>query len=112
MYVEEAHALDEWPIGLDGAMSQHCLTRSINQHKTDQDRVDAATEMSKRLPWFSERFSIMAAPISIDISKRFDAWPFGMWLMKGSKVIQKIQPEGDVFKIDEFIDKLLMKFFS
>lgn len=108
VYVEEAHASDEWPIGLNGKISQCSNVRSIPQHKTDQERIDSAMDLDKRFPWLREQFVVTCAPISTNISKIFDAWPFGIWFMKGDRVVLKIKPSNDTtFHIDSFVDQII-----
>jgi len=63
IYISEAHACDEWPLG-----SWTC----IKQHKTISDRLAAAKEFAKK---YDFTLPMYADDISNDFDKNYSAWP-------------------------------------
>ena len=108
VYIDEAHASDEWNIGLNGNCAKNNgIVCSIPQHKRDRERKDAALMLVQKSPsWFNEKYLIAFATIESRISEKFNAWPFGIWLLDGcNKVKDLIHPcdsDGTLFDIAEF----------
>jgi hypothetical protein len=110
IYVEEAHALDEWPIGLNGKISQNSPVKSIPQHKTDNDRKQALENLINAFPWIASRMMLTFCPIDYDISNKINSWPFGIWLMNNLVVQSAIKPSTETcFDIKAYVDSLIPK---
>jgi len=81
VYITEAHAADEWPVG-----------KTISAHKqptSTQERCGLASEFSStRLT----NVPMLVDNISNGFQKAFAAWPFRYYLVKDGKIVHKAQP--------------------
>lgn len=110
IYVEEAHAIDEWPIGLNGKMSQNSPVISVPQHKTDKDRERSLENLNNAFPWISTKMMLTFCPVDYDISSIINSWPFGIWLMNDMVVQSAIKPSTETcFDIKGYIDSIIPK---
>jgi len=89
VYISEAHALDEWPVGngYDGR-------KAFYQHKSLEARIDAARQFVE-----DYRFPV---PMVVDrMDNQFDntfaSWPVRFYILHGGKVYYKAMP-----KLDEY----------
>lgn len=99
VYIEEAHASDEWPIG---------SKTIINQHQTNNDRKDCLLKFTQTYPWIEQIFVCSYAKVESKISKSFNVWPFGLWLIKNNVVVDQLLPHKDTtFNIGEFVKKFI-----
>ena len=99
VYVDEAHASDEWPVG---------SKTQINQHQTDENRKDCLISFIETYPWINQSFVCSYAKIESKISKLFNVWPFGLWIIKNDVIIDQLLPNNDTtFNIGEFVKKFI-----
>lgn len=95
IYIEEAHASDEWPIG---------SKIDIKQHQTNQARKDCLNLFIQKYPITKELFVCSFASVESKISERTNVWPFGIWIVRGGIVIDQILPKSDTtFDIQELL---------
>ena len=97
VYINEAHASDEWPIGLAA------LGKGIERpaHRSHGDRMLAAQALLRRLPLHEHGFTICldshrapgleeAATLSGATGDHFDrafpSWPFRFWVVQHGKI--------------------------
>lgn len=97
VYIEEAHALDEWNIGLNGNCSQiNHIVCSLNQHKSNEERVNALSLLLKKSPsWLAESYLASYATVESKMSEQMNTWPFAIWLVKNQTIIDMIHPSND-----------------
>jgi len=78
VYIVEAHASDQWPLG------KSC---SIPQHKTLADRKAAAQKLIK--DWHYE-LPMYLDPMDNNLQKAFGAWPERMVIVDGARTVKWI----------------------
>ena len=80
VYIEEAHASDEWPIG-----SRICYV----QPKCDADRISIANDFIKSTGY---RLPLLIDPVSLDnpFSKVYSPWPIRFYVIDGRKKLSYI----------------------
>ncbi|CAF1113626.1 unnamed protein product [Adineta ricciae] len=80
VYIEEAHASDEWPIG-----SRVCYT----QPKCDADRIGIALDFIKATDY---RIPLLIDPVSLGnpFSKEYNPWPIRFYVVDGKKRLSYI----------------------
>jgi len=81
VYIAEAHAQDEWPIG-----SSVC----INRPKTMADRRQAAKDMQRDL---QVRIPIVIDNMGDEFERTYAAWPFRFYMVKDGVLVYKAQPK-------------------
>ena len=75
IYVSEAHANDEWPIRTKKEFV-------INQHKTINDRINAALSMIEYTKW---QLPLYADCIDNGFRNEFKAWPLRIFIVEYNK---------------------------
>lgn len=75
VYIEEAHAVDEWPIG-----SQYV----IRQHTTPSERAAAAARVHSEL---GLRMPVLLDTLQNDFNRAYSAWPFRYYVVNGTGVL-------------------------
>jgi hypothetical protein len=80
IYIEEAHASDEWPIG-----SRICYV----QPKCDADRISIANDFIKSTGY---RLSLLIDPVSLGnpFSKVYSPWPIRFYVIDGMRNLSYI----------------------
>lgn len=86
VYIMEAHAVDEWPV--------RCNYQDIRQHKTLQERADAAKILQTEFPLHPQMF-LYLDNIRDEFNSAYASWPFRYWVIRDGKVALKLMPEGD-----------------
>lgn len=86
VYIMEAHAADEWPIKE--------LEEEIPQHKTLNDRINAATIFFHRNPLHPD-FILTVDNFSNDFVNLYCSWPFRYWVVQDGLIKVKCMPNGD-----------------
>jgi len=89
VYITEAHARDEWPVGPKVSF--------CDQPKTLSERLALADKLNKSIDF--------ALPVVVDgmenaFMKTFAAWPFRYYIIHNGKVALKGQPLLDKFGYD------------
>jgi len=97
VYITEAHASDEWPVG----KSISCCT----QPKSSKERCGLAkTFVEKR----SYRFPILVDTIENKFQAAFAAWPFRFFIAKNNRLFYKAEPNAlDLTYSIEDLDNLI-----
>jgi len=93
VYIEEAHAQDEWPIG---------KTISVcKQAKTIEQRSEMAKTLERKLCEIQnggqEVMEIVLDTMNNDFEKQFAAWPFRFYAIQDNRVVFKPQPKLDPY---------------
>ena len=82
VYIAEAHAADEWPVG---ARVSFC-----NQPRTLEERVALAKSFRER---FEGSFPLLADTMDNQFMDAFAAWPYRFYIVQGGKVALKAMPD-------------------
>jgi len=69
VYIEEAHADDEWPLSKEF---------KIKQHKTKEERVTAAQRMVGE---FGSEIAVLVDSMANDFNRQFSVWPERWFLL-------------------------------
>ena len=83
IYISEAHANDEWPIRTKKELV-------INQHKTINDRINAALSMIKFTKW---KLPLYCDCIDNGFRNEFKAWPLRIFMLGYNKNDEKYKLE-------------------
>jgi len=75
VYIMEAHASDEWPIG-----DKVC----VKQHRTQEDRITAAKEFVQK---YDYRVPMLVDVMTNEFNNKFAAWPERWWLVHRGKLV-------------------------
>lgn len=86
VYLEEAHAVDEWPFA---GVNDH-----VQQHKALPDRAAAAQLLLETFP-LDEHVAVVLDNMSNDLNTALASWPFRWWVLHKGAVVLKAAPEGD-----------------
>jgi len=101
IYIAEAHALDEWPMGDGFGVSKY---KAFNQPKSVQERINIAKVFKEELKCL--------LPILVDgpddhFERAFASWPLRFYVIKDGKIIYKAQPKSNyrysVSELREFL---------
>lgn len=90
VYICEAHASDEWPIG-----SQFC----VEQHKTVQERAAAATECLDALD--CQIFPTVLDSMENSFNELYACWPLRYYLIDNGVIEHVPQPKGAAYNVLE-----------
>jgi hypothetical protein len=97
VYLNEAHAADEWPI----SYPVHATA-----HQSIEDRVGAACGFQQRSRWESVPVHIAADTMENSAQTLFGAWPFRHFVLLNSKVLMRGEAENYTFPIYQVEDCL------
>jgi hypothetical protein len=96
IYIDEAHAADQWNIGLSaGAINQ--------KHKTIDDRIDCAKKFIKE---FQIDLPVYCDNMKNEFETLFAAWPTRYFVIKNNVLQMISDPENsqiDICKLFEFL---------
>jgi len=91
VYIAEAHAADEWPVGTRISIS--------NQTRSVEERIQLAKTFSTDS---ALEFPMLVDTMANRFMDTFAAWPFRFFIVQGGKVLLKAMPsEGNHFGYDE-----------
>lgn len=97
VYLEEAHASDEWPI--------YQLDEDIPQHKTLSERLGAARKFHADFCAGSD-LHLLADSLTNEFNRELASWPFRFWVLErcpggeGSVVGFKAMPKDCVYELE------------
>jgi len=95
IYIQEAHARDEWPCG---KIKSFC-----DQPKTLSARAELANELLRRESGI--KFPLLVDNINNDFQNQYSCWPFRFYILYNNKIALKAQPNLDNYLYDlEHID--------
>jgi len=89
IYIEEAHAADEWPVGKTISF--------LNQPKNIVERCEAAKNFVIR-----KRYSVpmLVDPMTNPYQAQFAAWPFRFYVIHKERIVFKAEPDAIVLSYD------------
>jgi len=76
VYIMEAHAADEWPIGT----TKVC----VKQHCTQEDRIKAAKDFIEN---YNYRVPVLLDVMTNEFNSKFAAWPERWWIVHHGKMV-------------------------
>jgi len=96
VYITEAHAADEWPVG-------HCV--AINQPKTSADRLAIAQRQLKVLGVGEEFIRLVDLAEENNFHETFACWPFRWYTVgpENRRLTTIAQPRRSGYDVREFI---------
>lgn len=96
MYIAEAHASDEWPVG--PSVSHTEAPQTLTQ------RMELARDLVVRTQRQFPRWNV---PVLVDgmddmFERSYAAWPMRFFVLQGGRVLHKAQPDVDtcVYRLD------------
>ena len=98
VYIEEAHAIDEWP--------NPSVNSTVTQHKTIHDRLSAAKLFRSSFEIHKD-CKIVLDNMNNDYNRILPSWPFRFYVIDKGLVLLKTMPEGiesDEVSLDQLID--------
>jgi len=87
VYIMEAHACDEWPLGTKTV---------IPQHKSTENRIQVAKGFKQTYNW---TIPLVVDPISNEFNQAFSAWPERLFVVQDLKVTYIAQPEDGGYEL-------------
>jgi len=102
VYIEEAHAIDEWPISSARYNTGHGVV-AVKQPTTMAEREAAAKAMKHNLG--------CELPVALDgmdneFSKQFSPWPFRFFVLHAGLVMFKAMPKDCTYDLGDVRDCL------
>ena len=94
MYIEEAHAADEWPIA---------LPHEIPQPQTMEQRLDAVRAFISLSKW---TLPLYVDTMNNSFSQLFAAWPTRFFLFNGTKIAYISKPDNAHFSLQPLVNAL------
>jgi len=92
VYIEEAHAADEWPI---------CeAPRELTQHKSLDERLKAARLLLSDYE-FDSRITFFADDMQNSFNCAYASWPFRFWVLMQGTVQLKAMPNNAQYDLNE-----------
>eukprot|EP00698_Gefionella_okellyi_P002071 TRINITY_DN1194_c0_g1_i2.p2 TRINITY_DN1194_c0_g1~~TRINITY_DN1194_c0_g1_i2.p2 ORF type:complete len:125 (+),score=29.48 TRINITY_DN1194_c0_g1_i2:927-1301(+) len=100
VYIFEAHASDEWPVGTN--------ISCIRQPRTLEERVSAARMFVEKRGF---KLPVLVDSMTNDFDAAFASWPLRFWVLHQGKVVYKAMPTPDctydVGHLSEFLRSYL-----
>jgi hypothetical protein len=101
VYIEEAHAIDEWPMG-DGAKGSEF--KAIVQPRNIPERAEAAkllvTELGYEIP-------LVVDNMENEVRIKYACWPLRFYVIDEEKIWYKAQPSGYRYSVPALRDSIL-----
>jgi len=89
VYIAEAHAADEWPVG--------ARISFLNQTRTVGERSELCKSYCKQ---FELQFPMLVDTMADQFMDLFAAWPFRFYVIQSGKVVFKAMPDETTFGYD------------
>mmetsp|Transcript_31711 Transcript_31711/g.66688 ORF Transcript_31711/g.66688 Transcript_31711/m.66688 type:complete len:123 (+) Transcript_31711:1088-1456(+) len=99
VYIEEAHAVDEWPISEAGV--------DIRQHKSLKERRDAANTLLSHFGGLP--FEIYLDNMNNSFNSSYPSWPFRFWVITKQRVVFKAMPKSAAYHLED-LDECMNNF--
>lgn len=102
VYIEEAHAQDEWPIS---SCRWNPTGKKImyNQHKTIEDRLAVARDFIDAFGW---KYPTILDAIDNPFETAYAAWPLRLYVVKDGRMVFKAQPREAMYHLQDVMDVL------
>jgi len=86
VYIQEAHAADEWPVGKNISF--------CDQHKTLTDRCSLAKGVN------AGEISVLVDNMNNDFQTKYSSWPFRFYILYNDRIALKGQPSESTYLYD------------
>lgn len=83
VYITEAHAVDEWPLGDQISV--------CNQPRSNSDRLELANSYRTQ---FELEVPLLVDTIDNHFESKYSLWPFRFYIMVAGRIVLKAQPHG------------------
>jgi hypothetical protein len=93
VYITEAHAEDEWPIG-----SKYNGLPCHNQPTSTQERCTIARTIMSQ---FNEHIQFYVDPITNDFESAFKPWPIRFYVIEKGTLTYKAKPRNGMYDIND-----------
>jgi len=98
IYIAEAHARDQWPVGK--------TISCVDQPTTLEQRLKNAQEFQKN---FNFQMPMLVDNMNNSFHHTYGSWPFRFFVISDGKLILKAEPQQEIFsynvnEIDHWID--------
>jgi len=101
VYIEEAHAVDEWPMG-DGAKGSEY--KAIVQPRTVAERAEAAqllvTDLGYEMP-------LVLDNMENEVRIKYACWPLRFYVLDGDQIWYKAQPAKYRYSVPALRDSVI-----
>lgn len=102
IYIAEAHAKDQWPVGK--------TISCVDQPTTIEQRLDNARQCQEK---FCFDIPMLVDSMENTFHLTYGAWPFRFYIIHQGQLIVKAEPNTELFHYDlDEIDGALKKFYS
>ena len=113
MYVEEAHAQDEWPIS-SGRYNQGRGPVHVNQPTTSMERISVAQQFLKdyNIPVGSDnrlQVACDAPEHGHPFEKSYAPWPLRLYVIESGKMCYIAQPKDCTYNVAELREWLMQR---
>jgi len=100
VYIDEAHAIDEWPV-----ISSRCSNKQVIVQQTHDliSRIEAAKDFAKNYNFLPEMFVSSPEDI-INFSIIYKPWPFKILGFDGFKIGFASEPENAEIHLDHVVN--------
>lgn len=98
VYIEEAHAIDEWP--------NPSVNSCITQHRSMEDRFNAAQKLMTTFS-FHSHCKVLLDNINNDYNRLLPSWPFRYYIANKGVFELKTMPDGDkmsLLQLEEWLN--------
>ncbi|KAK3250320.1 hypothetical protein CYMTET_40295 [Cymbomonas tetramitiformis] len=103
VYIQEAHAEDEWPISSSRCNGSRGIV-SIRQHRGEEERRMVAAQFVEDFGW---RVPMVCDTMDNAFDREYAPWPLRMYVVHGGTVVYVAQPRKAAFDLSEVREVLL-----
>ena len=96
MYINEAHAVDEWPISSSRASTEIV---NIQAHRNIGERIEAAVQLVKKYRLEELHWSTYVAPMDGTFELVYKCWPIGMYTFQDNMLRFAAEPKNAIFDL-------------
>jgi hypothetical protein len=101
VYISEAHAQDEWPIR-SSRLNPTNEPVLINQHKTLNERIEAAKEFQKN---FNFKVKLIVDTMENSFERTYSSWPIRFFVVSFGKILFISNPKNQgYFYLEEALE--------
>jgi len=93
VYIQEAHASDEWPI--------QEAPQSFRQHQSTQERLEACRIFVRDYAPFLRDVEFFVDKIDNEFESAYASWPFRFWVLNSTQILFKAMPKQAAYDLRE-----------
>lgn len=96
IYIDEAHAVDEWPIGESAGVINY-------KHKTLEDRIKCAQNLKNR---YNYKIPIYTDNMNNEFQNMYNCWPFRCIILEDNIIKYISTPKNSEYDVMEIYNYL------